>query len=169
MKTAFVRVMRGLVLAGLFFAYSGVEAAEFELVKVDGRNAWKLTGTEQPVEIEVVLPFYETSVPLAKQLPLLLADAPFRRKVVLQPGVVLKDPRNFLPKLTDKEPGPYVSPDPKRQFPGLRLLGHYLLVRKADDGSLSILAEGNRSFSFRPERVPVQSGDILLLVELDGC
>jgi hypothetical protein len=168
MTTAFAGIMRGLVLTGLFLASSGVEAAEFALTTVDGRRAWVLTGAESPVEIEVVIPFYETLVPLARQLPLLLTDAPFRRKVVLQPGVVVTDPRHFLPTLTDQEKVSYASPDPKRQFPGWRLLGHYLLLRKADDGGVSILAEGNRSFSYRPDTVPVRSGDILLLVEVDG-
>lgn len=168
MKAALVGTLHGLVWAGLLWACSGVGAAEFELTKIDDRAAWRLTGTGEPVEIEVVIPFYETLVPLERQLPLLLADAPFRRKVVLQPGAVLKDPRHFLSTLTDREKVSYVSPDSKRQFPGWRLLGHYLLLRKTDDGGVSILAEGNRSFFYRPDRVPVRSGDIFLLVEVDG-
>lgn len=168
MNAALIGTLRGLVWAGLVWACSDVGAAEFELTKIDGRSAWRLTGTEQAVEVEVVIPFYETLVPLKRQLPLLLADAPFRRKVILQPGADFKDPGDFLSTLTDREKVSYVSPDPKRQFPGWRLLGHYMLLRKTDDGGVSILAEGNRSFSYRPDRVPVRSGDIFLLVEVDG-
>jgi hypothetical protein len=161
-----------LVLIGFLLLHAFAEAACFDLVKVDGRNAWTLAQADQPVEIEVVIPFYNTLVPLEQQLSALLADAPFRRKVVLTQGTVLKDPRYFLPAMTEAERAAISamkSPDPKRPFPSWRLLGRYALLRPVKGALPTILSQGNRSFAFSPTSVPVQSGDVFVLMELEGC
>ncbi len=161
-----------LVILSFFLMPVCAAAACFEGIIVKSRGAWKLVETEHPVEIEVVVPFVDPVLPIDEQLAVVLADAPFRRKVVVQPGRVFEDPREFLPTLTDSERAEYVgqkSPDPKRRFAGWRMLGYYLLLRPAADGGVTILARGNRSFAPVSSRVPVQSGDIFMLIELGGC
>lgn len=161
-----------MVLSGFFFAPESTCAASFDVIFFEGRAAWRLPEADGSVEIEVVVPFVDPSRPIDGQLAEALSDAPFRRKLLVKGGTVFKAPRDFLPKMTDQERAAYpgFSPAaPKRIFAGWRMLGYYLLLRPEADGRVKILARANRSFAPVDVPVPVQSGDIFMLIELAGC
>ena len=148
----------------------GEGGAYFQVIG-DGLASWQLKGAE-PVEIEVVVPFWNSLAPAIKQMTTVLAGAPIRGKVVIKPDSVIKRPVDFLQQLSPAEikaGDNVIPPDATLQRQGLRLLGHYFLVRSSSDGTLTVLAEGQRSFSWQLTKVPVQKGDVFVLIEIQNC
>ena len=140
----------------------------------NGVASWQLKGAESPLEIEVVVPFWRTGVPAEDQLSAAVAGAPLRHKVVIQPNDIIKRPKDFLCSLSSAEIKSYEervskTPELKQQSQNLRLLGHYFFVRPAGNGTFTLMAEGGRSFGYELAKVPVQNGDIFVLIEIQNC
>ncbi|MFA6288498.1 MAG: hypothetical protein WC661_14035 [Opitutaceae bacterium] len=165
-------MLLAVLTGGLFASEIRAEGGAYFQTIGNGLAGWQLKGAAEPLEIEVVVPFWDTSVPAVKQLPVVLAGAPVRGKVVIKPDSVIARPVDFLQLLSpaDIKAGDNLTPpDATLKRQGLRLLGHYFLVRPSTDGTLTVVAEGQRAFSWQLTKVPVQKGDIFVLTEIQNC